>query len=138
MREGWLGGIVRLDLNPTALVVARPGDKLTCRLWIYENATWTVVKKYIFQLLFWTICFGLFLIKGMPTLVRKRLLLIRCFLQICYLICCQMTKGTGANWTVGKKIDTYLPALITSCFCSNHWPNRFPLSHSFSPLHIKF
>lgn len=45
MREGWLGGIVRLDLNPTALVVARPRDKLTCRLWIYENATWTVVKK---------------------------------------------------------------------------------------------
>lgn len=47
MREGRLGcgGIVRLDLNPAASVVARPGDKLTCRLWIYENATWTVVKN---------------------------------------------------------------------------------------------
>lgn len=76
MREGWLGGIVRLDLNPTALVVARPRDKLTCRLWIYENATWTVVKK-ILPIFTCTICFGPVLIEGMPTLVRKPLILMR-------------------------------------------------------------
>lgn len=39
------GGIVRLDLNPLALVAARPQDKLACGIWTYKNATWTFHKN---------------------------------------------------------------------------------------------
>lgn len=42
---GLVGGIVRLDLNPSALAAARPQDKLACGIWTYKNATWTFYKN---------------------------------------------------------------------------------------------